>query len=109
MLVEDDVDLGGGIAELLEDEGYDVSWARNGAEALSLLRAGSGPCVIILDMMMPVMNGWEFLAQLDADPTLASIPVVVSTAATSRLPQGRPLLKKPFKLAALSSAVKTYC
>jgi CheY-like chemotaxis protein len=77
VIVEDDPDIRTDLAELLKDEGYEVRTAANGAEALLLLRAMSHPCLILLDLMMPVMSGWDFRAEQLRDPTLAPIPVVL--------------------------------
>ena len=65
LLVEDDVDISTAVFELLRSEGYAVEVACNGLEALSRLDAGLVPCLILLDLMMPVMSGCEFLRQLD--------------------------------------------
>jgi CheY-like chemotaxis protein len=79
--VEDSVDLQGLMSQLLKDEGYAVALAANGREALSLLHAMTDlPAVIILDLMMPVMDGFSFRAAQQQDEKLKSIPVVVMTA-----------------------------
>jgi CheY-like chemotaxis protein len=66
------------IAEILEGEGYSVGCAANGSEALAFLRnAHRLPSLILLDLMMPVMNGWEFREKQQSDATLAEIPVIV--------------------------------
>jgi CheY-like chemotaxis protein len=62
---------------LLEAEGYRVTCAANGHEALERLHTGGSPCVILLDLSMPVMDGWQFSHELRHDPQLAPIPVVV--------------------------------
>jgi CheY-like chemotaxis protein len=82
LVVDDDEAIRESLADLLADEGYRVQTASNGAEALSLLRppAQLRPCVILLDLMMPIMNGQEFYAEHQRDPTLASIPVVIISA-----------------------------
>ncbi len=80
LLVEDDDDLRGAFRDLLEDEGYTVWTAANGQEALQCLRTRGPACLIFLDLMMPVMNGWEFCSRRAAEPTLADIPIVVCTA-----------------------------
>jgi CheY-like chemotaxis protein len=83
LLVEDDHAIRETIAELLEEEGYGVTCAANGAEALELLSAPEVPSLILLDLMMPVMTGWELREALREDPRLASIPVVVISASRS--------------------------
>ena len=79
-IVEDDVDTREMLGRFLELEGYRVESAPNGKLALERLGAGVGPCVILLDLMMPVMDGWRFREEQLHDPTLASIPVVVISA-----------------------------
>jgi two-component system response regulator MprA len=81
LIVDDDTDLREGLGELLEEDGYGVATATDGMDALHKLRQGLRPSVILLDLMMPRMNGWEFRqAQLSSDE-LKDIPVVVITAA----------------------------
>lgn len=85
LVVEDDGDTREALEELLVGAGYDVLTAPNGVVALTLLRTerekGGVPCsAVILDLMMPVMNGWDFRARQRADPALASIPVLLMSA-----------------------------
>jgi CheY-like chemotaxis protein len=80
LLVDDDSDIRVALAELLESEGYEVLAAANGAAALALLRGGATPCAILLDLMMPYMNGWEFRAEQLRDPALRDIPIILLTA-----------------------------
>ena len=69
------------LTQVLEEEGYAPICAANGLEALRKLRLSpTRPSLILLDLMMPVMNGWEFRAEQEHDPSLASIPVVVLSA-----------------------------
>jgi len=68
------------LAAVLETEGYDVAKASDGQEALGQLRTSATPSLILLDLYMPVMNGWAFRAEQLRDPKLASIPVVVVSA-----------------------------
>ena len=102
LLVDDDDDVREAFIDVLRNEGYEITTARNGCEALELLRRGARPGVILLDLMMPVMDGFEFRAQQLADPSLADLPVVVLTAGlvSERVRQLRPLayLTKPFDL-----------
>src|SRR5262245_40011816 len=81
LIVDDDLDILEGLAELLEFEGYVVSTAFDGQAALNHLRGGLRPSVILLDLMMPGMNGWDFRAEQMKDVDLRDIPVVVITAA----------------------------
>lgn len=81
LVVEDDKFISADLELLLSSEGYSVACANNGDEALSILqRSNSLPSIVLLDLMMPVMDGWEFRAAQIRDPRLASIPVVVMTA-----------------------------
>jgi CheY-like chemotaxis protein len=111
LIVDDDADIRDSLGSLLEGEGYAVACAANGREALDRLRAGLLPCLILLDLMMPVMDGLAFIAQQTADPTLAGIPVVVITAAgqtkTASLP--RPVLSKPIQIETLLNTVARHC
>jgi two-component system response regulator MprA len=96
LIVEDDHDIRECMADALEVEGYSVALAANGREALEKLRAGVRPDLILLDLLMPVMSGWEFRHEQLADPLLSGIPVVVVSAS---VPGGlRPdrHLSKPF-------------
>src|SRR5438067_8037587 len=84
MIVEDDPDTREMLERFLQLEGFDVRTAANGELALKALEADSSLCVILLDLMMPVMNGWQFRQAQASDPKLARIPVVVVTASGSR-------------------------
>lgn len=80
LLIEDDADVRTTLADILELEGFQVEWCEDGATALERLRAGDRPDVILLDLMMPQMDGWQFRASQEADPKMAAIPVVVLSA-----------------------------
>jgi CheY-like chemotaxis protein len=80
LVVEDDEDVRGALAAFLEGEGYRVVEAADGQQALERLRTPGSFCLILLDLFMPVMNGWAFRAEQLRDPELASIPVVVFSA-----------------------------
>lgn len=80
LLVEDDAAILDSLGEALRGEGLDVVTAENGRDALELLRNGLQPSAIILDLMMPVMDGWDFRHAQLRDPTLKDIPVIVITA-----------------------------
>ena len=111
LVVEDDDELRDALVESLQLEGYEVRSARNGAEALAALRhGGTPPQLILLDLMMPVMNGWQFRKAQQDDPELADIPVIVLSAAGSYVQSVTPLdvaayLRKPFELDALLATV----
>ena len=81
LVVEDDADIRDVLAQLLAPEGYLVATAEHGEEALAWLRTHPAPCAILLDLMMPVMDGLTFLRAMRAEPALSSIPVVVLSAA----------------------------
>jgi len=80
LIVEDDRDVARLLAEILEAEGYCTAVAANGCEALNHLRTNGHPDLVLLDMMMPVMDGWTFREEQRKLPALASIPVLTVTA-----------------------------
>jgi CheY-like chemotaxis protein len=80
LIVDDDKDVRIALAELLEGEGYTVAGAHNGREALKLMRGGLHPAIILLDLMMPVMDGWDFRSEQQRDPALSHVPVVIVSA-----------------------------
>lgn len=81
LVVEDDRDVRDAMVDVLRDAGYQVAWAPEGAEAIRVLREGLRPAAILLDLMMPGMNGFQFRAEQQRDPALAAIPVILLTAA----------------------------
>lgn len=110
LLVEDDYDIRESLRELLEVEGFHVDTAINGLEALEKLAHIERPCVVLLDLMMPVMDGWETMRQLKQDVMLASIPVVVVSAAErTRPPEAARFIKKPYSLDSLLDTVNEFC
>jgi CheY-like chemotaxis protein len=109
LVVDDDVDLREGLAELLQDHGYSAVCAADGAQALEIAR-DLHPCVILLDMMMPVMDGWAFLAEKKADPSIASIPTLIISAVPQRvLPRADGCIPKPVDVPALLREVGKHC
>ncbi|HEX8115480.1 MAG TPA: response regulator [Kofleriaceae bacterium] len=109
LIVDDDPDLLDVTSFVIENEGMAVETARNGEEALALLRAGRLPKLVLLDLMMPVMNGWEFLDEVAKDPSLQGIPVVVLTATERTQVSGAlEVLTKPMDLTALLRVVERY-
>jgi CheY-like chemotaxis protein len=113
LVVDDDEPLRRSLCDSLEDEGYRVVGAANGAEALEYLRrAAERPCVIFLDLMMPVMNGWQFLGLQKGDPGLSAIPVVVITANGSvdrASIDAKEVVWKPLDLDTLLDTAGRYC
>jgi CheY-like chemotaxis protein len=80
LVVDDDEAIRDVIAEVLRDEGYEVVCAENGLQALHELGRAHQPDLVLLDLMMPVMSGWEVLEQIQANEELSRIPVVVVSA-----------------------------
>lgn len=80
LVVEDDPDVREALSVVLRDAGYGIRSAVDGAAAIRALREGPRPSAILLDLMMPDMNGFEFREEQRADPAIADIPVIVITA-----------------------------
>lgn len=111
-IVDDDLDIRELLAETLAEKGFDVTTAANGQEALRLLRSMSvRPSVILLDLMMPIMDGYGFLEQRRLDPMIASIPLAIITAGhgidRARLGNGHPIIPKPFNVPRLVGILHT--
>jgi CheY-like chemotaxis protein len=109
LVVDDDFDVRNVMSILLRAEGYEVVTAANGQEALECLQRGARPDLILLDLMMPVMDGWQFLQIKQRDPTFAQMPVIAITAVKSTHSLEIPCLEKPLSFEQLLKAVKTYC
>jgi len=115
LVVDDQEAIREALADLLSDEGYGVLTAANGAEALDKLRQSPRPhpCLIFLDLMMPIMNGQEFYVEKQLDPELASIPVVVMSAAgdarQKTLFHESEYLAKPVRMETILGAVARHC
>jgi CheY-like chemotaxis protein len=114
LIVEDDADMRESLGEILQLEGYRVFGAANGKEALNHLSQADAPCLILLDLMMPVMSGWEFREQQRQDPRLAQIPVAVLTGVRNSAEQILDLgavgyFQKPVDLSALLATVAEHC
>lgn len=102
LIVDDDVDIREVLAETLKEFGFEVMTAANGREALEAVREMAvRPSVIVLDLMMPIMDGYGFLEERSLDPTLAGIPVAIITAGRgvdrARIADGIPIVAKPFE------------
>jgi CheY-like chemotaxis protein len=114
LVVDDDPASVEALCELLKKEGHDVVCAENGRKALERLREGRKFCVILLDVMMPVMNGYEFREEQLRDPSLASIPVFLLTADWRARKKAEELhtvryFQKPVSPPELLAAVGEYC
>jgi CheY-like chemotaxis protein len=112
LVVDDDGDLLEVLQEAIAGEGYSVVTARNGEDALDLLRHGATPCVILLDLKMPGMGGEEFRRRQLAEPRFADIPVVGFTGLTDVEARRLALasyLRKPVKLHLLLETIAHYC
>ena len=115
LVVEDDRDIREGLLDTLTDHGYESVGAANGQDALTALRTGNDlPCMILLDIMMPVMDGAIFREAQLRDPDLAEIPVVLISAHRDLPQRARSLnaaayLEKPLKLQELLALAHQYC
>lgn len=115
VIIEDDVDLRETMKDLLEMEGFSVCTAENGKAGLTLIENSGKPCLILLDLMMPEMNGWEFLEamQRDKQALLAKTPVAVVSAAADmtdvQQQYGCSVLKKPVSLDQLLALAHAHC
>jgi CheY-like chemotaxis protein len=110
LVVEDEKESRDTLRELLELEGYQVETAVNGREALDALDAAGGRiCIMLLDLFMPVMDGWQVVDQMKADGRLANTQVVIITSAPYRAPVGLPVFQKPLDLDKVMSAVQRLC
>src|SRR3954449_12587291 len=112
LVVEDDKDLRESLCEALELEGYVAVSAENGQAALRHLATGAKPCMILLDLMMPVMDGWTFRQELLKDRALAAIPVIVMTAATAARAAAvasHAILYKPLHMGRVIDVVQEHC
>jgi CheY-like chemotaxis protein len=111
-IIEDDAEFRNMLRELLEEEHYRVVAVANGAEALATLRGATMPNVILLDVSMPVMDGFDFLRHRNDDPQLSAVPVVLVTNAK---PHERPtvgvndVVRKPIDIDEILFAIKRYC
>ena len=110
LVVEDEKESRDTLRELLELEGYQVRTATNGQEALdTLTERGDEICIVLLDLFMPVMDGWQVIDRLRADGRLAATKIVIITSAAYQAPSGIPVFEKPLDLNKVMSAVQRLC
>ena len=114
LVVEDNTSTRESLILLLESEGFVAEGVENGREALRVLREGYGACLILLDLMMPVMDGWAFRVEQRHDPRLEDIPVVVLTATVDPAQEARRLgavaaFQKPIDIGPLLNVVAEFC
>jgi CheY-like chemotaxis protein len=110
LLVEDDPESRETLREFLELEGYKVETATNGQEALTALNTfGDQICIVLLDLFMPVMDGWQVIDELRADGRLSQTKIVVITSAAHRAPAGLPVFEKPLDVDKVVSMVDRLC
>jgi CheY-like chemotaxis protein len=114
LVVEDDREIRDLLLDILRQAGYRVLGAANGLEALRLLGGGTLPCLILLDLRMPVMTGWEFLTARKQDPRLAGVAVAVLSAEGLSSARAQELaadhyLGKPVDVGALLRLIARHC
>jgi two-component system, chemotaxis family, chemotaxis protein CheY len=108
LVVDDEPDIRETLREAVEMVGCTVLLAANGADALRVL-GEHRPCLMVLDLIMPIMTGQELLEILQKRPELAQLPVLVSTSAPRLAPAGVPVLPKPIDLGALWAWIRQNC
>jgi CheY-like chemotaxis protein len=110
LVVEDEQELREMMRDALELNGYAVVTAEDGQDALDKLSGTEGLCLVILDLLMPVMNGWEFVERMRQRTELASIPIVVHSSAPGTPPAGvTRVIQKPILFDRLLTVVREYC
>lgn len=114
LVIEDEAVIRDTMALILEMEGYQVAAAANGREALEYLHRAERPSLILLDLMMPVMDGWQFRREQRLDPRLAAIPVVIVSAAGGVAEKAADLgadgfLQKPVDVDELLTTIHRHC
>jgi CheY-like chemotaxis protein len=110
LVVEDDDDIRDMIGELLEDEGYETALAKNGRNALELLEKMPRPALVLADLLMPVMDGWELLKALSGNDRLATIPVIIMSGTNlPNVPPNQTVIKKPADMGILLRIVHDHC
>ena len=114
LVVEDDDEIREDLSDALADAGFSVVAAHDGNDALSKMQSMAQPCLVLLDLMMPVMDGWELRREMLRRPELAQVPVFVVSAVPGIQEESKALeangyLLKPFNVRQLLSVVEKYC
>ena len=110
MIVEDDEDISNALSDLIESEiGLNPVVARNGIEALDKIKTLDKPCLILLDLMMPVMDGFQFLSKIKEESMEGVLHIVVITASSKKDLQGHRVIRKPFNLDQLMETISDIC
>jgi CheY-like chemotaxis protein len=111
LVVDDDEDIREALRDLLVSDGYQVDVAENGRDALCFMRRRARPDLVLLDLMMPVMNGWEFLHEKSRDDDLSRVPVVVVTANPDPVEADnvKAVMQKPVRFDSLKVAIEGLC
>ena len=108
LLVDDEAEVRENLREFLELYGYDVTVAENGRRALEVVQTDP-PCMVLLDLIMPVMDGWDFLSIVEQEGIGGDMQIVISTSAPEKAPTQLPLLAKPVDLNELLRVVEGAC
>jgi two-component system response regulator CpxR len=110
LVVEDEKELREMMREALESNGYAVVTAEEGQDALAAIEQIKDPCLVLLDLLMPGMNGWDFFREMRARPKYAAVPVIVHSSSTAGAPQGATrVLRKPVDFDRLLDVVREFC
>lgn len=111
LIVEDDIDIRSALVQILRLEGHNTAEAANGKEALEYIRNNPRPCMVLLDMMMPVMGGRQFLDIFKDEPESSKVPVVIISAIADRVDTSgaKEFIKKPMEVSKLLEVVAKYC
>jgi DNA-binding response OmpR family regulator len=108
LIVDDEPDIRDTLQEFLADAGFAVTTAANGAIAMDQLTE-ERPCLVILDLIMPVLDGNEVIERMRESEELAEVPIVITTSDPARAPAGIPVMKKPMNLNRLLTVVRAHC
>ena len=111
LVVEDDIDIRSALVQILRMEGHVTAEAANGKEALEYIRNNPKPCMVLLDMMMPVMSGRQFLDAFKNEPESSSVPVVIISAVADRIDTtgAKEFIRKPLEVSKLLEVIAKYC